>query len=125
MKKKAKDTKQQEQTATRTATADEVKRDNLLWQLRVTQAELWGAVDKFSRENNALVTGGDTDPASLKVRARVATGVLVVYDDGGTYFTDRRLGGLSYRPYLLEFNHSDPAKPGTVEEAIKFRVHGN
>lgn len=55
----------------------------------------------------------------------MVTAVLVVYDDGGTYFADRRLGGLSYRPYLLEFDHSDPAKPGTVTEAIKYRTRGN
>ena len=98
------------------------ERDVLMWQLREAQAELWGAVDKFSVKHHDLATGGAKDPASLKVRARSATGVLVVFDDGATYFADRRLGGLSYRPYMLEFDHSDPRNPGTVEEAIKFRT---
>lgn len=98
------------------------KRDVLMWELRKAQAELWGAVDKFSVTHHNLASGGANDPASLKVRARSATGVLIVYDDGATYFADRRLGGLQYRPYLLSFDHSDVANPGTVEDAIKFQT---
>ena len=99
-------------------------RNEQLGLARELDAFLWEHIDKFSSLLFNLMTGRADDIASYRVRGRVPTAVMVCYDDGYTYYVERRLGGLQTRPVILEFEHSDPAHVGTVTSAIRFRTGG-
>jgi len=87
---------------------------------REVDALLWQGVDSVSRSLLKLLTMGTNDIASIKVRARVPTAITIAYDDGWTYHSERRLGGIQVRPVILEFEHSDPGHVGSVRESIQY-----
>lgn len=101
-------------------TTPESVRQDVLKQHRQLDALFWQAADALSRALFKLLTLEKDDPASLKVRARVATAITICYDDGYTYHMERRLGGIQARPIILEHEHSDPGSIGTIREAVHF-----
>lgn len=111
--------------------ADEIKarndelqaaQDELMAELRVIDAELWGAVDTFSRDWTKWLTRDRDDIPALRAQSRIATGVTISYDDGYVWHSARRIGGLTMKPAILHFEHSDPAHVGTVHEAVHYNA---
>jgi hypothetical protein len=105
---------------------EQAERDKVLLEFmklqRETDALLWQAVDSFSRAVLKTITAGAPDIASQKVRARVPTAITISYDDGWTFHTKRRLGGLQARPIILAFEHGDPNVVGSIQQAIEYSV---
>jgi hypothetical protein len=98
----------------------QAKQDELMAQAREIDAKLWSAIDKFGKVWFAWATQDAEDIASYRVRGRIATNITIGYDDGYSFHSDRRIGGLYYRPVLLSFEHSDPSHVGSVTEVVQF-----
>jgi hypothetical protein len=98
----------------------QAKQDEMMAELRLVDAALWGAVDTFSADWHKWLTRDRDDIASYRVKGRVATGVTISYDDGYAFHTARRIGGLSFRPQILHFEHSDPNHVGSIHEAVQY-----
>ncbi len=98
----------------------QAKQDELMAKAREIDAKLWGAVDKFGEGWFALMTQNAGDIASHRARGRMATSITIGYDDGYSFHSDRRIGGLYYRPVVLSFEHSDPKHVGSITEAVQF-----
>jgi hypothetical protein len=113
----------EKQQAVTAAEGDSAKseelRERILALNRRIDALLWQNIDSASEALLSLLTLGAEDIASRKVRARVPTGITISYDDGWTYHSERRLGGIQFRPVILEFEHADPKHVGSVREAIQ------
>lgn len=96
--------------------------DELMAELRVIDAELWGSVDNFSKDWTKWLTRDKDDIPALRARSRIATGITISYDDGYVWHSGRRIGGLTMKPVILHFEHSDPEHVGTVHEAIQYNA---
>ncbi len=87
---------------------------------KVYHEQLWTDVDKFSKYHHGWITDNEDDIASHRVRGRVPTHVTIGYDDGYSYHTARRIGGLYFQPQLLSFEASNPEDVGSVVQAAEF-----
>lgn len=94
--------------------------DERLAEHKVFGEQLWTDVDKFSSAFLGWITDNEHDIASYRVRGRIPTSITIGYDDGYSYHSDRRIGGLYYRPQILAFEASDPNDVGTVYQAAEY-----
>ena len=94
--------------------------DARLAEHKVYHERLWTDVDKFSKYHHGWITDNQDDIGSHRVRGRIPTHVTIGYDDGYSYHTARRIGGLYFSPQLLSFEASDPEDVGTVIQAAEY-----
>ncbi len=94
--------------------------DALLAEHKVYHERLWTDVDKFSKYHHGWITDNQDDIASHRVRGRIPTHVTIGYDDGYSYHSTRRIGGLYFSPQLLTFEASNPEDVGSVVQAAEF-----